>query len=121
MVNLRDLQRESSMNEIKAQLFRRALQKQPWLSLDIMTAMPRKAALDKLVRDIGSGGGSFFAVFLLDIDDLKALNSALGHEGADRVIADVGKVLKAHVAEVKAGKWAKADNVESLVNAWCFR
>ena len=118
MKNVRDLERESEMNMIKARLIRSALQKQPWLSLDIMTAMPRKAALEKLVQDIqGSGKSLDFAVFLLDIDNLKAMNSALGHEGADRVIADVGKVLKAHVGEIKArtGKFLR------LKNAWCFR
>ena len=116
MNNLYEMEREAEMMVIKSQLIRSALKKKPWLSRDVMTALPRKAALVKLIKDIQVNDHSGnFALFLLDIDDLKALNSARGHEGADRVIARVGKVLKAHVDAVKEGK------VYGLVNAWCFR
>ena len=117
------MERESEMNVFKSQLIRNALQKQPRLSLDIMTGMPRKAALDKLVQDIkNSSRFADFALFLVDINDLKALNSALGHEGADRVIADVGDVLKAHVVEAKAPReYGQRKKFDGLLNAWCFR
>ena len=71
------------MNNIKSELIRNALKKQPWLSLDIMTALPRKKALEKLLRDIKSSGpdkSKCFALFLIDIDDLKALNRYSYHD-----------------------------------------
>ena len=43
--------------------------------------------------------------------------SALGHDGADRLIEQVGRILKAHRDDVNAGK-RKSENLDK---AWCFR
>ena len=79
--------------------------------------------MDRLLDDIVNKDGKsmYFALFLIDVDNLKALNSSLGHQGADQVIKRIGDILKKHTKAVMNGEWSNNDKNSSLTRAWCFR
>ena len=110
-------QRET--DELKGRLFRDEMVKNPALSLDLLTDLPRKAGLDRLLSDIAkSDAPQTFALFLVDVDNLKALNSTLGHEGADEIIKQIGAILKkeADQVNVQTSCWTW-----NFTRCWCFR
>eukprot|EP01084_Bolivina_argentea_P248851 416362_1 len=117
-MNFNTLAYESKVDNIKRAVIRAELSIKPSLSLDVLCGLPRKMGLDKLMEDImrlDEDDRSQYVVFLVDMDNLKALNSILSHQGADEVIKNVGIVLKKWCLKIKKGKFQK------LENAFCFR
>eukprot|EP01084_Bolivina_argentea_P308246 532955_1 len=116
--NVNKLENESKMDNIKREVIRKELQMKPSLSLDILCGMPRKMAMDKLMKDImqlEALDRGKYSLFLVDMDNLKALNSVLSHQGADEVIKHVGLTLKKWCLKVNKGQ------IRKLEKAWCFR
>ncbi len=99
-------------------VIRDELSLKPSLSLDILCCLPRASALNKLMRDIiklEANDRRKYSLFLVDMDNLKALNSVLSHQGTDEVIKHVGWTLKKWCSKVNDEK------VSGLKNAYCFR
>ena len=119
--NLQRLEYESKMDEIKRRVIRRELLSKPTLSLDILCGLPRKSGLDKLMNDImglEATDRQDYLILLLDVDNLKALNSALTHQGADKVIQQIGFVLKRWCQKVNDGQFK---NDCYLIQAFPYR
>jgi diguanylate cyclase (GGDEF)-like protein len=55
----------------------------------------REVVMDALAREIRRAArvGQPIAVIMMDIDHFKAVNDSLGHQGGDRVLAEVGRRL----------------------------
>ena len=121
------LKRQAKLNDIKKQLILREVRARPSLSLDLLTGLSRKKGLDCIMEELthrAYDGNvlSHYCVMLIDMDNLKALNSLLGHEGADGIIQKVGEIIKSHVEEVNEGMYFDKDNAEnSMRRAWAFR
>ena len=125
LTNMNKLENESKMNELKSKMIRRELVNKPLLTLDLLCGLPTVKALEKLIEDIlkvEPVGRSKYILFLIDVDNLKALNSALGHKGADGVIKGVGNILNKYTKQVNDGQWRDdKDGLSSFYKAWCFR
>eukprot|EP01083_Nonionella_stella_P272390 923625_1 len=118
IMNLNKLEYESKMDNIKRNVIRTELYGKPSLSLDILCGLPRVSALDKLMKDImglEAVDRQKYSLFLVDMDNLKALNSVLSHQGADEVIKNVGLTLKNWCVKVNNGE------VKDLDKGFCFR
>lgn len=76
----------------------RAMQQR--LRLDVLTGLVNREAIVRNIADrIGghrrAADERMFAVLFLDLDDFKAVNDRLGHEGGDRVLVEIGNRLRA--------------------------
>ena len=121
MKNMRALESEYEMDRIKSNIIRAELISKPALSLDILCGLGRVMSLQKIMSDLGNlhyADRTQYCVFLIDIDDLKALNSCLGNTGADEVIKNVGKVMEKYTKQVNEGKWSNEYKIEKC---YCFR
>lgn len=87
------IQDVSERVSIEAELARQAFQ-------DALTGLPNRRALDaELPRAVARARrrGKGLAVGMLDIDDFKTVNDALGHKAGDQVLKDVSGRLRAHL------------------------
>lgn len=67
---------------------------------DDLTGLPnRRRLIEALEDEVGSGGGHPIALLMIDLDDFKDVNDALGHETGDRLLVDVARRLGAAVTE----------------------
>eukprot|EP01084_Bolivina_argentea_P023030 42864_1 len=110
---------------MKSNIIRNQLVLKPELGLDLLCGLPTATSLDKIMNDIqkldsmNASGSPGFAVFLVDVDNLKALNTSLTHQGADEVIKNIGYILKKHAQDVNDGKWRGEPT--NLSRCWAFR
>jgi len=121
--NAESIRAERELDVIKQNIIRKELKRKPSLELCLKTGLPRKAALDQLMTDVTTlqfGKRCLYHLWLIDIDNLKALNSVFGHEGADVIIDDVAGVLTKYMNEVNDGKW-KEKETGALDKCWTFR
>eukprot|EP01084_Bolivina_argentea_P149738 261556_1 len=94
--NAKCIKQEIKIEKLKSELIRKQLVAKPYLQLDLLCGLEKKASLDSLMKDImrlDSKDRNKWIVLMIDLDNLKAINSILGHEGADGVIQDVADVL----------------------------
>eukprot|EP01084_Bolivina_argentea_P023031 42865_1 len=109
---------------MKSNIIRNQLVLKPELGLDLLCGLPTATSLDKIMNDIqkldrmNDSGRPGFAVFLIDVDNLKALNTSLTHQGADEVIKNIGYILKKHAQDVNDRKSVSGAN---LSRCWAFR
>lgn len=69
---------------------------------DDLTGLPTRALFnDRLGRAIARAdrNGSTVAVFLVDLDDFKAVNDQVGHEAGDRMLVTVAQRIQATIRE----------------------
>lgn len=80
---------------------RRSLRRYQYLvRTDSLTGLyGRRAFLDRLEHDLALAQRRMAALTLayIDVDDFRAVNDAHGHAGGDRVLREIGRVLKATV------------------------
>lgn len=65
-------------------------------SMDQLTSVFNKKSFEELVDGAitSADEGDRFALMLVDIDDFKQVNDTLGHAAGDRVLAEVGNILR---------------------------
>lgn len=65
-------------------------------SMDQLTAVFNKRSFEELVDDVlrASKETDRFGLMLIDIDDFKKVNDTLGHAAGDKVLAEVGNILR---------------------------
>eukprot|EP01084_Bolivina_argentea_P116452 206918_1 len=69
--------------------------KNPEISADLLCGLPSKLALEYLLAEIVvSGHVDDYTLYLFDIDNFKQLNKAMGHNGADQKLKEIGGILK---------------------------
>ncbi len=62
---------------------------------DSLTGLPNRAAMfERLVRTMSRPGGMPVALLFIDVDDMKVINDALGHEVGDRLLKAMGQSLR---------------------------
>ncbi len=67
---------------------------------DSLTALPNRAYFNQLIEQyIQIKKVEKFALFLVDIDNFKAVNESLGHSYGDEIIIKVAELLKLHLKE----------------------
>jgi len=67
---------------------------------DLLTGLPNRLLFKKKLREAIDGArrsGAHIAVAFIDLDAFKAINDAMGHEGGDRLLAEVGAVISASI------------------------
>jgi diguanylate cyclase (GGDEF)-like protein/PAS domain S-box-containing protein len=82
-------------HDLEAQLQHQALH-------DPLTGLPNRAlVLDRIDNALGRSArrGTLLAVLLLDVDDFKSVNDALGHATGDRLLADLAGRLRSVVRD----------------------
>ncbi len=84
------------INEIKLEQQRLA----EAAKLDLMTMLfNRGASMECITQILDSEGDKQHALFMLDIDNFKALNDTLGHQSGDEFLIELAKKLKNHFRE----------------------
>lgn len=65
-------------------------------SIDRLTGIYNKLSFEETAEDmlINAGTGERHAVILLDVDNFKGVNDNLGHAYGDKVLADIGNILR---------------------------
>jgi diguanylate cyclase (GGDEF)-like protein/PAS domain S-box-containing protein len=67
---------------------------------DSLTDLPNRAYFNQLMEEyIQIQQVEKFALFLIDIDNFKAINESLGHSYGDEIINNVAELLKVHLKE----------------------
>src|SRR5438477_75955 len=79
---------------VASRMARLAAQRHRYLRLDPLTGLLGRPALAAEVA-ARARAGERFALFLLDLDRFRRVNSALGHAAGDRLLAAVGRRLRA--------------------------
>eukprot|EP01084_Bolivina_argentea_P069472 126409_1 len=119
--NEKQFKLEKEMDLIKSNIIRNELVIQPHLALDLLCGLPTVTSLNKIIDDIQQldhrNVNPKYSMFLIDVDNLKALNTSLTHEGADQVIKHIGLILKKYAKDVNDGKWKH----QHLSHCWAFR
>ena len=88
---------EWKRDETKRKIIRNILKASPSLSLDILTGLPRAQAfygMGKELQMIDKGKRMYYSVWMIDLDNFKAMNSAYTPKGADEVIVIISEILK---------------------------
>eukprot|EP01084_Bolivina_argentea_P273389 465682_1 len=121
MNNMVKLQQIVKIDKIKSKLIRHELVVKPELSLDILCGLSRAMGLNKIMSGIMDLAGGVeipnYVLFLVDVDNLKALNSTLSHQGADEVIKQIGYITKKWTNKINNGYYRH----KYIVKAWAFR
>ena len=66
-------------------------------SVDGLTqCLNHRAFHDVLQREVESAGGRLFSLLLIDVDRFKHINDTHGHLVGDRVLSEIGRILRAH-------------------------
>ncbi len=98
------------MDAFKASVIRAELLATPSLEMDLLCAMQRRASVDSLLFDINKLRAvtkrSKWVLFALDLDHLKAWNSAMGHVATDKLIKNIGGIMKKYIGYINEGKWS---------------
>ena len=124
--NLSRLEAQHRVDEFKRVFFRNQLISNPLLGLDLQTGLSGSAAMNHVlnyVENTGRGAANY-CLFFMDVDNLKALNSAYTHDGANEILFDIAKVLKTYAQKINRGEYADEKDVSgynSLHRAWAFR
>ena len=66
---------------------------------DALTGLLNRRGLELAIENALASGGSTFAIYLIDLDGFKAVNDRMGHEAGDKVLAHVGRRLRAAMRE----------------------
>ena len=85
---------------------------------DSLTGLPnRKYFYEMLTREIEKANitGDSFAVFFLDLDDLKQINDGFGHDVGDQVLCEVGRRTMASISGSDIGARIGGDEFTFLV------
>lgn len=62
---------------------------------DRLTGLGNRRAMDRTLADLMErAGDASFGVMHMDLDHFKAVNDTLGHAAGDRVLAEVGRILR---------------------------
>ncbi len=69
---------------------------------DPLTQLPGRALMEDRVaqaRSSATRGGTLVALALLDVDEFKLLNGALGHSGGDQLLCQIADRLRGHLRD----------------------
>ena len=123
--NLSFLEAQHQVDKCKKVFLRNRLISNPLLGLDLQTGLPGAAAMNHVLEFVENKVGAaanFYCLFFMDVDNLKALNSAYTHDGANEILFDIATVLEKYAKRVRDGEYRdKQDQQNSLYRAWAFR
>eukprot|EP01084_Bolivina_argentea_P275231 469321_1 len=119
MDNVNKVKQKWERDENKRQIIRNILFANPALELDLLVGLPKAAALINTLDEITKLHVSLrnkYCLYLIDLDNFKALNSAIGHDGADRVIVDIANIFKKYQQQTNDNEWSdkKHGNIQRL-------
>lgn len=80
-------------------------------SVDALTSLPNRGALEGALREKVDGGEPF-AVLFVDLDHFKTINDRFGHSAGDEVLRSVAHTL---AAAMRAGDWCGRYGGEEFV------
>ena len=121
--NVSLLESQHRVDKLKKLFIRNQLISNPMLGLDLLTGLPAAAAMNHILKylenmDIGRHS---YCLFFMDVDNLKALNSAYTHDGANKILFDIAQVLQTYAQKVNNGEYKDESRINSLHRAWAFR
>ncbi len=123
--NGKNIQKRIKMNNLKSLIIKNELVKNPTLELDLLCEMKRRAALDSIIYDINKLEilkRMEWCLFVMDLDNLKAWNSALGHVKTDSLIQIVGNTMESNINDMNNGKYIDKNNIyNSLLRGFIYR
>ena len=83
-----------------ASLKRRAQMLNTLAYVDILTQIPNRASCEKEISDYrDSPVNGSVAVLMFDMNNLKNVNDAMGHQGGDKLISEFGRILATEAKE----------------------
>eukprot|EP01084_Bolivina_argentea_P188082 323869_1 len=103
ITNAKNIQKRIEMNNFKAIIIRNEILKNPGLEMDLLCSMKRRAAVDKLIYDINKlevFKRSQWCLIVMDLDNLKAWNSCLGHVKTDELIKRIGNIMEKNINRI---------------------
>eukprot|EP01084_Bolivina_argentea_P133857 236232_1 len=118
--NSDNIKKRIKFDDMVSNIIRTELLKNPTLEMDLLCSMKRRAALDSIICDINKlqyEKRMQWCLFLMDLDNLKAWNSCLGHVKADGLIKIIGGIITSNINDINNGKWI--DN--SLLGGFVYR
>lgn len=117
-LNPERIKEQQTLNKSTQNRIRHILKTNPSISIDLLCDMRNKRGLEQLLRDItASSNPSQFHLYMMDLDDFKAINSYLGHHQADDILVEVGDILKS--LEQRSRSYWKQKGVE-VKRIWAF-
>ena len=123
--NLERLDSQYKVDAFKKVFFRNPLISNPLLGLDMQTGLQGAAGMSHILEYVENkvGHGAWnYCLFFMDVDNLKALNSAYTHDGANEILFDIAGVLNKYAQKVNGGEYVDEEDVRnSLHRAWAFR
>ena len=121
-VNLPSLKQQHELDALKRTLIRKELIAKPSLQLNLLTGLPGNNAMKRMIEHIQKAeNDEQFALFLLDVDNMKGLNTTYTHDGVNDILREVGAVLSRSVLAVNGGEYRDGDRWSCLLRAWAFR
>eukprot|EP01084_Bolivina_argentea_P004520 8607_1 len=118
-LNVKKIKLKQEHNRIAQNRIRKMLKTNSSISIDTLCEMRDVRALHALLKEIIAAGSTGpYALYLLDIDHFKQINSALTHEGANEKLILMSKVLKTF--ELKTKKEWENMGIQ-IKRLWVFR
>eukprot|EP01084_Bolivina_argentea_P233777 393669_1 len=118
-LNVKRIKLKMEHNQIVQNYIRKILKTNPAVSIDTLCEMKDVKALYSLLKEIiASGYGEHYTLFLLDIDHFKQINSAITHEGANKKLILLSKILKSLESKTKQ-EWENLGI--PIKRLWVFR
>lgn len=85
---------------------------------DVLTGLSNRRPVMERLEQLSSAPGASYCLAIADLDHFKAINDRYGHSCGDRVLADVGAVLKASLRATDAvGRWGGEEFVFVIADA----
>ena len=124
--NLSHLWSQHTVDEFKKRFLRNQIVSNPMLGLDPQTGLPGAAALNHILDFVDKNAertdAASYSLFLLDVDNLKAINSAYTHECVNEILLDIAGVFNKYAQKVNRGEYGdEKDFNNALDRAWAFR
>lgn len=66
---------------------------------DTLTGLVSKNAIIRKMDNFISSSGNQFTIAVIDVDNIKLINEAYGYSAGDRVLKDIGQVIKKNIRD----------------------
>eukprot|EP01084_Bolivina_argentea_P260469 439885_1 len=122
--NVNKIMIQMKRDENKSKIIRNVLYSHPSLELDILCGLPKAAAFINTLTEIVNLPFIHrrgYCLYLIDLDNFKGLNSALGHSGADKIIVDIANIFKKYKKQVENREWYDGDMIMKIERMFVYR
>eukprot|EP01084_Bolivina_argentea_P080105 145141_1 len=118
--NKQKIREQMEKNELLIEKVTRILNENPQINIDLLCKLKGKTSLEYVLKDICIDENIHcYSLYTFDVDGFKKINEEKGHDGADDILKEIGKIL--NNMEKKSIKSWNDEKVYGVTRMFAFR